>query len=302
MRWRWRPLDGRRIASYATYFEVAWKLAVQLLFSASSWALWAVLWMGAAVHAGQAGLLAHTLTKDWFNVPVICTAWSCAMHVTDVRPAIVRGIRTCCWCCVVDSAGGGADGYGLPVHAAVHRADRLVGDAPRHFGAADGECGALVLINAAFQNGEAKVVLALRVSAHGGAAVAAGDMVAVYALGLRVHDYGWTSDRVWLRPVCWWRLLCIGYQWAAISTTPGSARHQVNVWTAFVVLAVLLALFTPLADPARIGQPARWRVWPGPPRPRISISAICALKGSAMAARRRWNAWPRRQCKRRLPS
>jgi hypothetical protein len=46
----------------------------------------------------------------------------------------------------------------------------------------------------------------------------------------------------------------IGYQWAAISTTRGSGPiTTVNVWTAFVVLAVLLALFTPIADPARIG-------------------------------------------------
>jgi hypothetical protein len=88
-------------------------------------------------------------------------------------------------------------------------------------------------------------------------------VIAVYALGLRVHDYGWTADRMWLRPACWWRLAMPSAISGRLSVRHvARPDHRVNVWTAFVVLAVLLALFTPLADPARIGQPARWRVWP----------------------------------------
>eukprot|EP01032_Pedospumella_encystans_P000177 gene177-195_t len=34
------------------------------------------------------------LREAWCNAPVLCFAFACAMHITDVRPAIVRGIRT----------------------------------------------------------------------------------------------------------------------------------------------------------------------------------------------------------------
>ena len=79
-------------------------------------------------------------------------------------------------------------------------------------------------------------------------------VIAVYALGLRVHDYGWTSDRI-VASACLAVSACyaIGYQWAGYQyDTWLGPISRVNVWTAFVVLAVLLALFTPLADPARL--------------------------------------------------
>ncbi|UGQ49246.1 DUF4153 domain-containing protein [Massilia endophytica] len=71
---------------------------------------------------------------------------------------------------------------------------------------------------------------------------------------MRVHDYGWTSDRI----VAAARMAVAacyagGYLWAARSQEAWtSAVAKVNVATAFVVLAVLFALFTPLADPARL--------------------------------------------------
>jgi hypothetical protein len=56
---------------------------------------------------------------------------------------------------------------------------------------------------------------------------------------------------------------------------------------AFLVLAVLLALFTPIADPARIGVSSQMaRLEKGKTKAPISISAICALKAAAMAAPR----------------
>src|SRR6202012_4132788 len=45
----------------------------------------------------------------------------------------------------------------------------------------------------------------------------------------------------------------VGYLWAALRKGPWlSAIASVNVATALVVLLVLLALFTPIADPARL--------------------------------------------------
>ncbi|HEX5343037.1 MAG TPA: DUF4153 domain-containing protein [Duganella sp.] len=251
-------LDGRRVASYATYFEVAWKLAVQLMFSAFFVAaLWAVLWMGASLfELVKLGFLRTLLMKDWFYVPVICFAWSCAMHITDVRPAIVRGIRTLLlvlssW--ILPVAALIITGFlctlpftGLTALWETRHATSLLLTA---------NAVLIMLINAAFQNGQAKVVLAIRVSARTAALLLLPlTVIAVYALGLRVHDYGWTSDRI-VAAACLVVSACysLGYQWAGYQyDTWLGPISRVNVWTAFVVLAVLLALFTPLADPARL--------------------------------------------------
>lgn len=250
--------EGRRIARYASYFEVAWKLAVQLKFSVFFvGALWAVLWMGASLfELVKLDFLRTLLMKDWFYVPVICFAWSCAMHITDVRPAIVRGIRTLLlvlssW--ILPVAALIITGFlctlpftGLTALWETRHATSLLLTANAML---------IMLINAAFQNGEARVVLAIRVSARTAALLLLPlTVIAVYALGLRVHDYGWTSDRI-VAAACLVVSACyaIGYQWAGYQyDTWLGPIARVNVWTAFVVLAVLLALFTPLADPARL--------------------------------------------------
>jgi hypothetical protein len=114
----------------------------------------------------------------------------------------------------------------------------------------------LVLINAAFQNGEAVVALPLRVGARTAALlILPVVLVGIYALGLRVAQYGWTTDRV-IAAACLLVALfyAAGYLWAASQyDTWLRPVTTVNVWAAFLVLAVLLALFTPIADPARIG-------------------------------------------------
>ena len=251
--------DGKRIASYNTYFETAWKLAIQLLFSAFFvGALFLVLYLGANLFMLiKLRFLRELLDESWFNVPVACTAFSCAMHVTDVRPSIVRGIRTLLlvlmsWIlpvAVVLVTGflctlpfTGLEALWETRHAT---SDLLVTAAVL-----------LVLINAAFQNGEAIVALPLRVGARTAAIlVLPVVMVGIYALGLRVVQYGWSSDRV----VAAAFLLvassyAIGYLWAAYQyDTWLRPVAVVNVFTSFLMLAVLLALFTPLADPARIG-------------------------------------------------
>ncbi|MYM27336.1 DUF4153 domain-containing protein [Duganella sp. CY15W] len=251
--------DGRRIARYGTYFETAWKHAIQLLFSGFFvGALFFVLYLGAELFMlVKLKFLHQMLQESWFNVPVICTAFSCAMHVTDVRPSIVRGIRTLLlvlmsW--ILPVAVVLVTGFlcSLPftglkaLWETRHATSVLLGVA----------AVLLVLINAAFQNGDAKVTLALRVSARTAAIlILPVVMVGVYALGLRVHQYGWTSDRV-VAAACLLvaAFYAAGYLWAAYQyETWLNPVTIVNVLAAFLVLAVLLALFTPIADPARIG-------------------------------------------------
>lgn len=250
--------DRRFFASYDSYFELAWKLTVQLMFSVFFvGTLWLVLLMGSGLFSMvRLNFLKHAMEKSWFVVPVVCFAWSCAMHVTDVRPAIVRGIRSLLlvllsW--ILPVAALIVSGFlcalpftGLDVLWATRHATSLLLAA---------DAALIVLINAAFQNGRAKAALVVRVSARMAALLILPlTAIAVYALGLRVYDYGWTADRV-VAAACLVLAGCyaLGYAWAAHRyETWLCAIANVNVASAFVFLALLLALFTPIADPARL--------------------------------------------------
>jgi hypothetical protein len=250
--------DQRRIASYDRYFEVSWKLVVQLLFSGVFvGALWLVLLMGSGLFAMlKLYFFKNMLGEAWFNVPVLCFAWSCAMHITDVRPAIVRGIRSLLlvllsWLLLVAALIISAFLCTLPFTGLA--ALWSTGHATALLLAAD--VVLIILINAAFQNGHVKAALAVRVSARVAALLILPlTAIAIYALGLRVFDYGWTTDRViaaagLVVASCY----ALGYAWAAQRYESWLVPiAMVNVATSVVVLAVLLALLTPVADPARL--------------------------------------------------
>lgn len=81
------------------------------------------------------------------------------------------------------------------------------------------------------------------------------------AVGLRVAQYGWTAERLWAAAgsgVLW--LYAAGYAWAAIHNRRAavqggqwlSAVSGVNRGMSLLVLALLLALQTPLLDPDRL--------------------------------------------------
>ena len=252
--------DGRRIARYATYFELSWKLVIQLEFSVLFvGALWLVLWMGASLFMLlNLDFLKELLQRSWFVVPVTCFAFSCAMHITDVRPAIVRGIRTLLLVLM---------SWILPITALIVTGFlvTLIFTGLDHlwqtrFGTSlllGTDVVLVVLINAAFQNGEAAADVAplVRLSARVAALLLLPlTAIAIYALALRVGDYGWTSERV-IAAACLLVAACYaaGYTWAVCQGGTWLAPvATVNMATAFVILAVLLALFTPLADPARL--------------------------------------------------
>jgi len=78
--------------------------------------------------------------------------------------------------------------------------------------------------------------------------------LAAYGLWLRVEQHGWTPQRV-VAAACVVVAICyaVGYAATAVRSR-GLLRGvaAVNVATAFVILLILLALFSPIADPARI--------------------------------------------------
>jgi hypothetical protein len=253
--------DGRRIAQYATCFETAWKLAIQLLFSAMFvGGVWLVMWLGDALFGLlRLKFLGELLRQSWFSVPLVCLAFSSAMHTTDVRPGIVSGIRSLLLVLMA---------WILPIAvlliggflAALPFTGLEVLWQTRHATAVLlASCAMLVvLINAAFQAGDAAAALArsVRLSARLACCLLLPlAFLGVYALGLRVGDYGWTTERV-LAAACLVLALFYagGYALAALRREEpwlGGLR-QVNVAAALLALAVSFTLFTPFADPARI--------------------------------------------------
>jgi hypothetical protein len=251
--------DRRRIAAYSTYFETGWKLAVQLAFSALFvGATWLVLTLGDQLFMlVRLSFLQQLISEAWFAIPVTAFALSCAFHLTDVRPAIVRGIRTLMlmlmsWILPVMTLLVGGFLLSLP----------FTGLAPlwatRHAGSVLllADAGFIVLINAAWQNGEtgASVARVVRASARAAALLLVPlTLLAIYALGLRVHEYGWTDDRIHAA-ACLVVASCYaaGYFHAALRRGWLPTIARVNIATAFVVLATLLLVFSPVADPARL--------------------------------------------------
>ena len=252
--------DGHRLASYPTYFEVAWKLGIQLLFSLLFVAvLVLVLWLGGQLFLLiKLDFLKRLLGQAWFVIPVLCFAFSFAIHITDVRPSIVRGIRTLLlvllsWLMPIAAVLVAGFLLTLPfigferLWATRHAASVLLGMA-----------GLLVvLINAAFQNGQAGLGVArgIRFGTRLSCLLLPWLVgIAIYALMLRVMAHGWTSERI-IAGACLLVASCYatGYAWAA--SKYGDWLNwiaNVNVGTAFITLLVMLALFSPLMDPARL--------------------------------------------------
>jgi hypothetical protein len=252
--------DNRRIARYPSYFEISWKLIIQIMFSLLfTGVLWLILWLGAALFMLiKLRFLQDLLGQSWFVVIVTTFAFATALHVTDVRPGIVRGIRglllvLMSWLLPVTTLIVGGFLISLPfvglepLWATRHATSVLLG----------ATAVLVLLINATFQSGELgkQIVRVLRIVARA-ACILLLPMVsiAIYSLTLRVQQYGWTNDRIiaaagLLVAVCY----AVGYFWAAFERHNWLARvAPTNIVTAFLILAVLIALFTPIADPARL--------------------------------------------------
>lgn len=249
--------ERRRIASYATYFEVAWKLNVQIAFCfLFVGATWLVLQLGAALFdLIKLDFLSRAMGKAWFSIPVTAFAFSCAMHLTDVKPAIVRGIRNLLhvllsWILPVLTLLVGGFLASLPftglepLWATRSAAGMLLSSAAAF----------VVLINAAYQDGAEQPPRVIALSARiAGVLLVPLTLLAAFALFLRVADHGWTSDRI-IAAACLLVAACYAGGYAAAALRRGWLRtlSGVNIAAAFVVLAVLLVLLSPLGDPGRI--------------------------------------------------
>ena len=252
--------EHRRIASYPSYFETAWKIFIQLSFSGLFvLVFWGVLWMGAAMFSLiHIEVLEDLLKQAWFAIPVTTIAFSCAIHITDVKPTIIRGIRSLLlvlfsWLLPIATILIAAFLVSLPFSGLTPlwetRAATVVLLASSSV--------LIILINAAFQNGEISATVPRLVRYSGRLAawmllplVA----IAAYALMLRIAQYGWSKDRVIAAALVFiTAIYALGYFAAACQRHTWLSRvATVNIANAFVIVATLIALFTPIADPAKI--------------------------------------------------
>ena len=252
--------DGKFIASYARHFDVSWKHGVQIALAVLFVAVfWGLLWLGAALFdLIQLDVLYQLIKQPWFWVPVTTLTFACALHVTDVSAGLVRGTRTLkltllSWLLPMMTIIAIAFLLALPFTGLeplwnTHRATSIL----------LASAGALVLlINTAYQDGlpEPTVTTVMRYSRLLASVVLIPfAALAAYGLYLRVQQYGWTPQRI-TSAACVAVLICYAVGYGIAVAHSGSALRGLqttNVVTAYVILAVLLVLFTPIADPARI--------------------------------------------------
>lgn len=252
--------ERKFIASYPSYFDTAWKHGVQIALALGFVGVfWLLLYLGAALFKLiKIDFLAELIKHRWFAIPATTTMFALAIQLTDVRVGLVRGIRTVAltllsWLLPVMAVIAVAFLAALPFTGLeplwnTRSATALVLVAT---------AALVILINATYQDGgpEQQPVAALRYGVSL-TALALIPLVAIatYGLWLRIAQYGWTPERI-IAAACVVVAACyaLGYAAAALRLAAWMKwLEAANVFTAFVVLALLLALFTPLADPARI--------------------------------------------------
>lgn len=252
--------DRKLIARFPTYFDQAWKHGVQLVMSAGFVGVfWLVLFLGAALFKLIGIEFVEELTrKSWFAIPATTTMFAAAVQLTDVRHGLIRGIRTVAltllsWLLPVLVFLTGAFMLALPF-TGLEPLWKTRSAAAILLSAA---AVMIVLINAAYQDGEpdTPTPFILRWAGRiGGLLLLPLVGVAAYALGLRIGQYGLTPDRI-IAAACVVAgvFYAVGYSLAAVLPGVWMKRLETaNVVTAVVTVGLILALFSPLADPARL--------------------------------------------------
>lgn len=252
--------DRRVIAAYPRYFDLAWKHGVQLALSAAFVGVfWIILFLGGALFKLiGVDAINDLLREEWFAIPATATMFAAAVHLTDIRVSLIRGIRTVAltllsWLLPVLTVLGAAFLLTLPFTGL----DPLWRTRSAAAILLSSAAVLIVLINAAWQDGEPDGIVppilrwTTRLSA---ALLPALVLLAAYALFLRIRQYGLTPDRVVGIACCLaGAVYAVGYLAAAVR--PGRWMRWVahaNIAAACVVLGLLLAVFSPVADPARL--------------------------------------------------
>ncbi len=260
------PADRERrwIASFPAYFDTAWKAGVQLVLSLGfTGVFWILLFLGAALFR-IIGLkfLDDLLGREWFSIPVTCVAFAVAVHLTDVRDGLIRGVRTVAlmllsWLLLVITVLVAGFLAALPFTGL----EGLWGTGSATSLVLSAAGALIILINTAYQDGEPdnRPPAVLRAAVRA-AAVLLTPLIAIafWGLALRIGQHGLTPDRI--IALCCAIVGAVyagGYGYAALKPFWRKGDwmqplERTNVVTAILTVALILALFTPLADPARL--------------------------------------------------
>ena len=252
--------ERRWVVDYSEYFDIAWKAGVQLALSVGfTGAFWLLLHLGASLFK-MIGLsfLQTMLGEAWFSIPVTALTFATAVQLTDVRDGLIRGVRTVAlmllsWLLLVITVLVAGFLAALPFTGLdglweTRSATALVLSAA---------AALIVLINTAYQDGRPDNLppAALRYGVRAASVLIAPLVVlAVWGLALRIGQHGLTPDRI-IAAACALvgAVYGAGYLFAAFR--PGGwmrPLERTNVIAAVLSVLVILALFSPLADPARL--------------------------------------------------
>jgi hypothetical protein len=256
------PADRARrwIAPYPAYFDTAWKAGVQLALSvAFTGAFWLLLFLGAGLfNVIGIDFLSDLIRQDWFSIPVTTLAFSAAVHLTDVKDGLIRGVRTVAlmllsWLMPVMTLITAAFILALPFAGVGRLWDEGYGTGLMLSAAA----ALIILINAAYQDGEpdgappAVLQWAARIA---GVLLVPLIGLALWGIALRIGQHGLTPERI-IAAACVLvgAVHAVGYAIAAVKPGPWMGPlERTNIIGGVVAVAAILALFTPLADPARL--------------------------------------------------
>ena len=249
----------------ATYYRHCWDTSWRLLLQSVLSVLFVLLLYG-LLHLGatlftmvQLTPLANLLIHDSFVTPILAGSFAFAFHVSALRPEIVEPARNVLLTILARLLPPATALLGIFLLALPWTGLQGLWDTKHATPILLTSAVALVLlINAAWQDAQAPAGLhgVLRWSVRLASLwLLVLIPLAAQALGLRVADHGWSSSRVsvaaaMLPMACY----AIGYAWAAPrSTTVWMAiLGRVNIANAYLILLLLLALHSPLADPNRM--------------------------------------------------
>lgn len=254
----------RWIAEFDDYFDTAWKAGVQLVLSLGfTGAFWLLLFLGAALfRVIGLNFLADLIGEEWFSIPVTCLVFAVAVQLTDVRGGLIRGVRTVAlmllsWLLLVITVLVAGFLAALPFTGL----DGLWKTGSATALVLSAAAALIVLINTAYQDGREDNLppAALRLGARVASVLLTPlILIAVWGLSLRIGQYGLTPDRI-IASACALvgALYAAGYGWAALSPLWRKSAwmkplERTNVLAAVLTVLVILALFSPLADPARL--------------------------------------------------
>ncbi len=255
-----RERGNALFSEYAVHFEDSWMRGFQLVISLIfSLLVWGVLELGATLFdLIQVAWFRTMIQHNWFICPALAMAFAAAIHLTDVRPALLKGMRN-----VVLTLLSWLLPLVVTLSLGFLTALLFVGLRPlwetRYAATILFTACALIvfLLNAAYKDGDPAVLPSAVIRLGGslaGPTLLPLALIGCYAIALRVHQYGWTPQRVTSAAVALMALIyACGYLYAA--TRRGGwikPLESVNVFAGLAAVAILAMLLTPIADPARL--------------------------------------------------